>query len=181
MEEGVKTLGICLLAVLLSSSAFARQALKIEILHDDGFNTTDYSKLILVDVSAKDYLADIQDDRHYDDIADQVHEINHRVRNLLTEYCNDEFQGGKGQRVLKMTLDLDDYHGGSTAAAMWVGFGAGSGSCTYEVHLWDEKKDVAAFKIRAGIQRWIDVSGDMGRARAPKVLLNEIRQFLDQH
>lgn len=181
MEAFVKKLWVLVFFLAMASTVFARKAMKIEILNDAGFATTDYSTLVLADVSAKDYLITIRDRKNYDDVADQVHEMNQRVRDVVSDYCSGEFQGGKTHRVLKMTMDLAQYNPGSAAAAMMVGFGAGSGSCEYEVHLWDKNKDVAGFMIRAGIQRWVDVSGEAGRARAPRVLLSEIRQFLDSH
>jgi hypothetical protein len=176
----MKPLLFGLVFVALSGALSARGS-NVEILNDEGFHSDDWSHLEVADVSGKDYLASIQDNRHYDAIADQVHDMNGNIRGRLEEFCQDEFNASKGGKTLKITMDLTEFNPGSTAAAVWVGFGAGSGHCVYEVHFWDHDKDVASFTVRATIQRLVDATGGAGRARVPSVLVQGIRSFLQSH
>jgi hypothetical protein len=176
----MKKLLVLAAALGLASAGFAR-AVKIEILKDEGFKTTDYSSIELSRVSAKDFLASIREKKNYDDIAEEAEDMNLLVKTYVGQYCSDGFNGGKAGRALKMTMDMADYNPGSRAAAAFVGFGAGSGHVKYEIHLWDGKNDVASFACQAGMQRLTDVSGEAGKAKAPKILVSEIRQFFDTH
>jgi hypothetical protein len=176
MKVAVITLGF----LCASTLAFARSA-NYEVINDDGFRTDDYSKMVVADVSGKDFLKSIEDRKNYDAVADQLQDMNGNVRGRLEQFCQDEFNSGKGGKILQVTMDVKDFNPGSTAAAVWVGFGAGSGHCTYEVHFWDHNKDVAGFTVKATILRLRDATGESGRNHVPSILISAIRAFLQAH
>jgi hypothetical protein len=173
------------LGLALPLTLAAAKAKKLDILKDEGFKTEDYSKLELAWISSKEYLKTIKDKKNFEETREYIDGIELDVKGGLEHFCKAGFEGGKGGKTLKMTVNLIEYKHGSAAAAAFVGFGAGSGHIIYEIHLWDGKNDVAAFEARAGIPRlsggWGDASGSRARAQIPAGLIKVIRKFFDTH
>jgi hypothetical protein len=179
---------IAALGLALPMHAGRKKAQQLEVLEDRGFNTTNYSHLKVGQVLADDFLDSIKNIKNYDAVAGQIDDMDTMLKAYLGKYAREEFQGGKGGRTLVVTADLVDYNAGSTAAAVWVGMGAGNGHCAYEIHFWDGKRDVASFKTTQRILRtqhggWgrQDFSGEGSREQIPKNVVDLVDQFLNDH
>jgi hypothetical protein len=182
---------LLLLAVLglaLPMHAARKRAQKMEVLNDRNFNTMNYSRLKVGDVQADDFLDSIKNIKNYDAVAEQVDDMDTVLKAYLDKYAKEEFQGGKGGKILVVTAEMVDFNAGSTAAAVWVGMGAGNGHCEYEVHFWDGKRDVASFRTTQKILRtqhggWgrQDFSGEGSRSQIPKNVVDLVDDFLNNH
>jgi hypothetical protein len=183
-----KTLLLIAILALTVPMHARKKGQPMEILNDNGFSTLKYARLKVGQVQGDDFLDSIKNIKNYNAVADQVDDMNTMLKAYLDKYAKQEFQGGKGTKVLGVTAELVDYNAGSTAAAVWVGMGAGNGHCQYEIHFWDGKKDVASFSTTQAIRRtqhggWgrQDFSGEGSRSQIPKNVVDLVDKFLNNH
>lgn len=172
----------------LAASAYAAKLEKLAIIKDAGFKSDDYSKLRVYTVSDAEFLKSIQDRKNYDDVADQLNQVNLAVKLKVSEFATAGYTPGKGPKTLTLTMAVADYNPGSTGAAIMMGgFGAGNGHCKYTVHFWDGQTEVATIETGARISHTSGAfgrhatNGEASRDRIPMEMVAAIQKFLQQH
>lgn len=184
----MKKTALFLALLAFSAPLMARKkAPAMDIIEDRGFKADRYSKLVVGSVSSKEFEKSIQHIKNFDAVADQIDDMNQALKAELQRYAGREYAPGKGGKTLKVSAVMTKFNAGSTAAAMWVGAG-GNGVVAYEIHFWDGSKDVASFETTQRIARikhggWgpQDYTGSQSRSEIPKLIVDLVDEFLEQH
>jgi hypothetical protein len=164
-----RILGIVMLGLLAAGCASTQR--------DANFVPLGSYSSISVSTDAKDFLAKIADDPHYDGYVKSCQDANDVVAKGVSNWISEKFVGS-GSKALKLRASISEFKSGSGAARFFLG-NAANGYIVYHVQFLDGTNAIYDEFIRADISA--NSLPGMEKLDAYRMIARKINNFIKNH